>query len=73
MERAKKCLDFGATIYILHLSGVAAYSGIPMSPTWWGTTLGCMVVTAVLGEWLCLQREMRDIPVGAWCICIGSI
>lgn len=24
-----------------------------------------LAITAVLGEWLCLQREMRDIVVGA--------
>jgi hypothetical protein len=24
-----------------------------------------MVLAAVLGEWLCLQRELQEIPIGA--------
>ena len=30
----------------------------------WVANLSAFVITAVLGEWLCLQREMRDIPIG---------
>ena len=30
----------------------------------WGENLVAFVITAVLGEWLCLRREMQDIPIG---------
>ena len=92
MERAKKCLDFAATIYILHLGMVTLLSSFPKTLAWcarmntccsyrlqsarmvvilaccacrWGIN-GCgLVVTAVLGEWLCVQRELQDIPLGS--------
>ena len=32
-------------------------------------TIGVGVgITSVLGEWLCLQREMRDIVIGGACV-----
>ena len=34
VERAKKCLDFAATIYILHLGMVTALSSFPKSVSW---------------------------------------
>lgn len=64
VERAKKCLDFAATLYLLHLVFTFSYSGFSRSVAWWLTNFVGLVVVAVLGEWLCLQREMRDIPVG---------
>ena len=30
----------------------------------WGVNVGCMIITAALGEWLCVQRELQDIPLG---------
>ena len=92
VERAKKCLDFAATIYILHLGMVTLLSSFPKTLAWcarvdtgcshrlhsasmevilaccncrWGIN-GCgLVITAVLGEWLCVQRELQDIPLGS--------
>lgn len=63
VERAKKCLDFTATIYILHLMATVGFGGFPTSAAWWiteGLAFGLMVV---LGEWLCARREMRDISL----------
>lgn len=63
IERAKKCLDFSATVYIIHLFICILYGGWPSSITWWvvnGTSLALM---ALLGEWLCVKRELRDIPL----------
>lgn len=34
VQRAKKCLDFSATIYILHFAAVAAYAGFPKRLEW---------------------------------------
>lgn len=65
VQRAKKCLDFAATLYLLHLSACCAYGGFPRSLGWWGANVAGFVVTALAGEWLCLRREMQDIPTGA--------
>ena len=33
--RAKKCLDFAATLYLLHLAAVSVLSAFPRSFAWW--------------------------------------
>ncbi len=63
VERAKKCLDFTATLYLLHLLFCCAYRGWPRSAEWWVVNLLGLALMAVLGEWLCLRKEMRDIPL----------
>jgi len=63
VERAKKCLDFTVTLYIIHLILCTLYNGFPISFLWWFIYLLCVVVTALLGEWLCMRREMKDIPM----------
>jgi hypothetical protein len=63
VERAKKCLDFTVTIYFLHLLFCCAYRGWPRSMEWWLLNGASLAVTATLGEWLCLRKEMRDIPI----------
>lgn len=65
VERAKKCLDFAATIYSLHLLASFLYSGVSHTVAWWAVNVTGLIITAILGEWLCLQREMRDIEVGS--------
>ena len=61
--RAKKCVDFASTLYIWHAVFTMSSSGWPKTMVWW-TVLGTNIaVTSLLGEWLCLQREMRDIPL----------
>lgn len=34
VERAKKCLDFAATIYVLHLLAVSLGNGFPRASPW---------------------------------------
>lgn len=63
VERTKKCLDFTATVYIIHLFFCMGYSGFPVSLLWWLLNGLCLAVMALLGEWLCMRRELRDIPV----------
>ncbi|KAK9838838.1 hypothetical protein WJX74_004249 [Apatococcus lobatus] len=65
VERAKKCLDFAATLYIIHLAICSVFYGFPSGPEWWGVNVVAFLITAVLGEWLCLRREMQDIPIGS--------
>mmetsp|Transcript_10313 Transcript_10313/g.28043 ORF Transcript_10313/g.28043 Transcript_10313/m.28043 type:complete len:198 (+) Transcript_10313:93-686(+) len=62
VERTKKCLDFTVTCYLFHLLFCMCYGGFPLSIQWWitiGLSAACMTL---LGETLCMKREMRDIP-----------
>ncbi|PWA62261.1 integral membrane protein SYS1-related protein [Artemisia annua] len=52
IERAKKCLDFSATIYIIHLCICVLYGGWPSSVTWWVVNGTGLAITALLGEYL---------------------
>ena len=61
--RAKKCLDFAATAYLVHFASCCAVAGVPKGAGWWVTTGVALSVTAILGEYLCVSRELRDIPV----------
>lgn len=63
VERAKKCLDFTATLYFLHFLFCLAFRGFPSSLEWWVLNFMGLVLMAVLGEWLCLRRELREIPL----------
>jgi protein SYS1 len=61
VERAKKCLDFVATLFIVHLVLCIVYSGFPMSLTWWITISISALIMTLLGEYLCMRHEMREI------------
>ncbi|KAK8608469.1 hypothetical protein V6N13_023892 [Hibiscus sabdariffa] len=63
VERAKKCLDFSATLYIIHLFICIMYGGWPSSITWWVVNVTGVAVMALLGEYLCIRRELREIPI----------
>lgn len=63
IERAKKCLDFSATVYIIHLFICIVYGGWPSSITWWVVNGTGLALMALLGEYLCIRRELREIPI----------
>ncbi|GMQ08702.1 hypothetical protein CsSME_00052310 [Camellia sinensis var. sinensis] len=63
IERAKKCLDFSATLYIIHLFICIVNGGWPSSITWWVVNGTGLAVMALLGEYLCIRRELREIPI----------
>jgi hypothetical protein len=63
IERAKKCLDFAATLYIIHLFICIIYGGWPASVTWWVVNIVGLAIMSLLGEYLCIRRELQDIPV----------
>ncbi|KAI4329274.1 hypothetical protein L6164_021557 [Bauhinia variegata] len=63
IERAKKCMDFSATLYIIHLFICIVYGGWPSSITWWVVNGTGIAVMALLGEYLCIRREQRPIPI----------
>lgn len=66
IERAKKCLDFSATLFIIHLFICIIYGGWPSSITWWVVNGTGLAVTALLGEYLCIRRELREIPIARY-------
>lgn len=63
IERAKKCLDFSATLYIIHLFICIIYGGWPSSITWWVVNVTGLALMSLLGEWLCIRRELQEIPI----------
>ena len=40
-------------------------SGIPTTIDWWILEIVIVAVMAVLGEWICIQKEIKEIPVGS--------
>lgn len=63
VARAKKCWDFGGTIYIIHGIATMLYEGINVHWPWWSILAASMVSTILLGEYLCVRLEMADIPM----------
>jgi len=66
VEKSKKCLDFAATLFLLHLLACTLYpggGGVPTNLGWWVANLGGTLVMVVLGEYLCSLREMNEIPL----------
>lgn len=47
--RAKKCLDFTATVYFVHFMNCTVFGGIPSGFTWWAVTICSIIIMAMLG------------------------
>ncbi|KAL0441558.1 UNVERIFIED_CONTAM: protein SYS1 [Sesamum radiatum] len=43
-----------------HLFICIIYGGWPSSITWWVVNITSLAVTALLGEYLCMRRELRE-------------
>ena len=63
VQRAKLCLDFTCTVHVIHLMCCWLVSGFPSTWSWWMLNVGCITLTAVLSEYLCLRYELKAIPV----------
>eukprot|EP00121_Abeoforma_whisleri_P000764 Awhi_evm1s677 len=62
VARGKLCLDFTCTMYGFHLLISLWYDGWhPLF--WWIINIICVVITVVLGEYICMQHELQDIPI----------
>lgn len=61
--RAKKCLDFTATLYLIHYLISWLYAGIPSSWQYYLTIAIAFGITVGFSEYLCVQEEMKWIPV----------
>merc|ERR1719502_1782140 len=65
VERVKKCLDFVATYHIFHLFITWLSTGFPVTFQWWLVNIVAAVVAVVLGEYVCMQAEMKEIKLGS--------
>lgn len=63
--RAKRCLDFSATIFIAHVIATICHSGIPRSATWWCLNVIATSLMAFVGEAVCMKLELQEISVSA--------
>ncbi|KAI2797078.1 hypothetical protein RDWZM_007040 [Blomia tropicalis] len=64
IQRAKPCLDFTLTTYLIHLLCVWMYNGqFPFSFLWWTLNVVAITIMCVCGEFLCLKSEMKSIPL----------
>ncbi|KAN0027497.1 hypothetical protein ACTFIU_010452 [Dictyostelium citrinum] len=63
VERSKKCLDHSATVTFIHFIIVWIVSGFPKTVVWWAIQLIGMVLMAMIGEYLCMRKELMDIPL----------
>ncbi|KAF4700889.1 Integral membrane protein of the Golgi, partial [Perkinsus olseni] len=65
VERAKKCLDFVVTYHIWHFTSTWIQMGrIPSYFSWWLWHVAAATITVLLGEYLCMQLETREISLG---------
>ncbi|CAK9091647.1 unnamed protein product [Durusdinium trenchii] len=68
VQRAKKCLDFVATYHIFHLIATCFAEGrspsFPATGEWWIIQIPAILTAVLLGEYMCMQAETRDITLG---------
>ncbi|XP_041376549.1 protein SYS1 homolog [Gigantopelta aegis] len=65
VRKTKQCLDFAATVHLLHFVSCWIYGGhVPQTFWWWLTNIVSMTLMTVLGEFLCMRTELKAIPVG---------
>ncbi len=62
VERARKCLDFAATVYLFHFVLTCWFGGFPVSLAWWIVHALALIAMTLLGEYLCMRYELREIP-----------
>jgi protein SYS1 len=63
VEKSKKCLDFGVTLFLLHLAITTLYGGLPNVLDWWVVHVLGTIQMVLVGEYLCSRRELDDIPL----------
>mmetsp|Transcript_30817 Transcript_30817/g.49849 ORF Transcript_30817/g.49849 Transcript_30817/m.49849 type:complete len:186 (+) Transcript_30817:110-667(+) len=65
VERSKKCLDFAATVHLINLGITSVFGGFPRCWEWWISNFVALVAMSLLGEYLCMLKELKDIPVSS--------
>ncbi|XP_015789010.1 protein SYS1 homolog [Tetranychus urticae] len=62
--RAKPCLDYSATCYVVHLIVSWVYNGyFPNTWSWWILNVISASLMCIFGEYLCMQTEIKAIPL----------
>ncbi|KAL3307963.1 Integral membrane protein of the Golgi [Cichlidogyrus casuarinus] len=65
VKRTKQCLDFSCTLYFWHFVACMLYNfSFPTSGAWWVVILLSIALSTIIGEFLCMKSEMREIPLG---------
>lgn len=63
VSRPKKVLDFSVTRFFIHFIVCCIVSAsFPDSWIWWLCHILAIIVETLLGEYLCVRREMKKIP-----------
>ena len=63
IERTRKCLDFVLTLVFIHLVITWVVGGFPDLLVWWGVWGGGGVACTLLGEYLCMREELKEISI----------
>jgi hypothetical protein len=63
VEKSKKCLDFGVTLFFIHFVACCLYNGVPGTYSWYIIHIVATILMIFLGEYLCSVREMNEIPL----------
>jgi Integral membrane protein S linking to the trans Golgi network len=64
VQKSQQCLDFGVTLHALHWLLVALYQQhLPTQVQWYIVQLAALLITVLLGEHWCVQRELDEIPL----------
>ncbi len=63
VEKSKKCVDFTFTLFFIHTVVCTFYESFPLNWEWWLVQVLAGVLMASLGEYLCAQKEMEEIPL----------
>jgi hypothetical protein len=50
VERARLCLDFAGTLYLIHMILCTQYAGFPKNALWWLMAISSLATTSILGE-----------------------
>eukprot|EP01065_Artemidia_motanka_P038796 TRINITY_DN47648_c0_g1_i1.p1 TRINITY_DN47648_c0_g1~~TRINITY_DN47648_c0_g1_i1.p1 ORF type:complete len:244 (+),score=14.64 TRINITY_DN47648_c0_g1_i1:67-798(+) len=62
VERSKRCLDFTITMHLVHLL-LCCFWAFPGTFEWWALTAINVTTMTLIGEYLCVRRELREIPL----------
>lgn len=65
LGRARQCLDFAATVYLVHAIAVWLYAGFPASIPFWVGSVASVGIISALAEWLLMRKELEEIPLAA--------
>lgn len=63
VKRTKQCLDFAATVHLCHFVACWIFNGLLPSLSWWLINIISLIITTVLGEFLCMRTELKAIPL----------